>query len=60
MRDIPPSVFRFYAECFEQGTLHDDYARELAEFLRSTADYVEFNNHLEKLYNGAKLSKEYH
>jgi len=60
MRDIPPKVFRFWAECFEEGKLYDDYSEELAHFLRSAANHVEFNDQLEKLYNGGQLSKEYH
>ena len=42
-RTIPPNVLRFWADCFKEGTLHDDYADELYDLLSFIADNTDFN-----------------
>ncbi len=47
-RDIPPEVFRHWANCFIDGTLDDEYADELGEILELLANNAEFNEELKK------------
>lgn len=50
MRLIPPDTLRFWGDCFKEGTLHDEYAEELAKLLHFLADNAEFNLALEKVW----------
>tara|TARA_R110002050_G_scaffold67139_1_gene145459 strand:- start:325 stop:522 length:198 start_codon:yes stop_codon:yes gene_type:complete len=49
--DIPASTFRFWAACFRERTLHDEYADDLAEFLEFAANAAEFEDALEEAYD---------
>jgi hypothetical protein len=40
---IPPEVLKFWANCFKDGTLHDEYADELHHLLNFIASNTEFN-----------------
>ena len=42
-RMIPPDVLKFWANCFKDGTLHDEYADELHHLLNFIASNTEFN-----------------
>ena len=50
-REIPASTFRFWADCFRERTLHDEYADELAEFLEFAANASEFDDALQEAYS---------
>ena len=50
-REIPASTFRFWAVCFRERTLYDEYADELADFLEFVANATEFDDALQKAYN---------
>tara|TARA_X000001316_G_C883543_1_gene8135 strand:- start:170 stop:367 length:198 start_codon:yes stop_codon:yes gene_type:complete len=55
--DIPASTFRFWAECFRERTLYDEYADDLAEFLELAANAAEFEDALEEAYDSNSKPK---
>ncbi len=57
-REIPASTFRFWAACFRERTLHDEYADELVEFLEFAANATEFDDALRRAYNKSKPKYE--
>ena len=57
-REIPAQVFKFWAACFRERKLQDEYADELAEFLEFAANATEFDDALQRAYNKSKPKYE--
>ena len=57
-REIPASTFRFWAACFRERKLQDEYADELAEFLEFAANATEFDDALQRAYNKSRPKYE--
>jgi len=57
---IPAEVFRYWANCFADGTLEDDYAPELAELLMLLSANAEFNTQMRETYGGDFYDTTYH
>ena len=45
-REIPADTFRHWGKCFQDGTLEDEFAPELAHLLYLLAADVEFHKQL--------------
>ena len=57
-REIPAQVFRFWAACFRERKLQDEYADELTDFLEFAANATEFDEAMQRAYEDQRPKHE--
>ena len=59
-RLVPPEVFEYWATCFQEGKLSDEYADELAQVLFLLANNARFEIEYEQRYHGYPYDNTIH